>query len=155
VQGTAYRLPGSGKPTGGTEGGGVPEECFGRHAGPVGAFPADEFAFDDGRGQTTLDDSVGNVFADRPGADDDHVDDGIHVRLGVRVRLGHDHFAAFRTTEFNRIAEIRKKMPPRIAYPATPVSLAFEPPAIRKKAAPARTEIPPLRIIANCPPTRQ
>src|SRR5882757_3210929 len=54
-----------------------------------------------------------------------------------------------------RIAEIRKKMPPSAAYPATLVRDAFAPPACRMKVVPARTEIPPLRIIAHWPPRRR
>ena len=54
-----------------------------------------------------------------------------------------------------RIAEIRKKTPPSVAYPARLVSEAFGPAAIAMKLAPARVEIPPLRISARWPPSRR
>src|SRR4029453_6784935 len=53
---------------------------------------------------------------------------------------------------WSRSAEIRKNTPPRVAYPARLPSEALGPWDCTMKLAPARTEIPPLRIMGHCPP---
>ena len=52
---------------------GAAQQRLARHAGPVGALPADQFALDEDGGQPAPHDDVGDVLPRRPGPDHDDV----------------------------------------------------------------------------------
>lgn len=90
------------------------------HAGPVGAFPADQLSLDDGRAQTLSAGVVGHVLADGSAAEHDQVvvRRSTVTRRTVAAALGAcrgAHAADFRSSRARRMAESRKKTPPRMA----------------------------------------
>jgi len=97
------RRRGTRQAPGRAEGRSVTQEGLRRHAGPVRALPADELRLHDHDGQAALRHPVGDVLADRAGADDDD----------VVLCLAHRSFAF--AVRPRRMAETRKKTPPNVA----------------------------------------
>src|SRR5690606_29906030 len=91
---------------------------------------------------------VGDVLTGGSATDDDEV-------VVVRAVLDGGHALSLRRTRPSRIAEITKKIPPRMAYPPTPAM--FPPPRTpwRTNDPPARTDRPPDSIWGTCPPWRR
>ena len=74
VQGPGDGLCGAGDGLGAVEGGAGTQQRLGRHAGPVGAFAAHQFGFDQHRGQAALHHAVRHVLAHGAGADHNDIE---------------------------------------------------------------------------------
>lgn len=119
------RLASSGHPTRRAQGVPAAQERLRGHAGPVGAFPADQLGLDDGRAQALPAGVVGHVLADGSAAEHNQVvvlgsvvARSVIARSVVVRALGScrgAHAADFRSSRARRMAESRKKTPPRMA----------------------------------------